>query len=170
MEDGMKKMAYIFTLVFILFMSCKHEYGIITNVSDYIVSGETTSGREFTLNPRQSIDIVDYYERIKSFSATPPRVLLKKDGDNLVFYNTPAISLYVYNATNVSAELYAQNCIGDGSEPVTIAANFSGDTHLGIYNSKPDLTAFLNVSGAKYPGIVTYTYDLITNRITATIR
>jgi hypothetical protein len=168
----MKKIAKIAAFVLVLFfsslfVSCKYERGSLINDSDYTVSGETTWNRKFTLSPGESETIASN-EYTKNFSATPPRVSMKEEGDNLVFYNTPAISLYVYNIIDKPVELYAQNCIGDGSEPVTIAEN--GTTILNIYNSTPVFTAFFEDSGVKYPVIVAYTYDPVKNQATATIR
>jgi hypothetical protein len=156
--------------IFMLAVSCKHEYGSIINDSSYTVSGETARGRKFTLSPGASEVITDYYESIETFSAVPPRVSLKKEGDNLVFYNTSAINFYVYNTTDKSVELYSQNCIGDGSEPVNIAGNYAGNPVLNIYNLQPVFTAFFVISGIKYPATVIYTYDWLNNLMTATIQ
>jgi hypothetical protein len=173
-EEGyiMKKAAFIFAIVFALLVSCENELGSIINNSGYTISVKTTKDRQFTLSPGESIGITYYREYIESFSATPPRVSMKEVGNNVEFYNTLKIGLYVYNTKDKPVELYAQDCIGDGPEPANIAGDFTGDTTLGIYNSNPVFTAFFvdSESGIKYPATVTYIYNPQNNLMTATIR
>jgi len=111
-------------LVAIAFISCNDKPYQAINNSDYdvtfVINRNNGSSREYTLKSKASDNY--YYElKLKSFSATPPRVYSNNDYETLEFFNIPARQIKIINNIDRVVMLSALGCIDN--EPVTIPAN-----------------------------------------------
>ena len=147
----MKKLI-LTALVAIAFLACSEKPYQAINNSDYEVTFviDCNANCTYTLKPHKSIDI-DEELNIKSFSATPPRVLYKIDNDILEFYNTPERQIKIINSIDRIISLTALGCMDN--EPKIVLPN--SEIEETIYS---DNLVFNCISADGFP--VKYTISL----------
>jgi hypothetical protein len=140
-------------------LSCNPNLTIeVRNSSSYPVKAVISGGKILTLSPGES-DEIDRRDTVRSFTADPLRVSMRTAGDDYEFYDTPPITLMIYNTFNVGVTLYHSGSIGDPPDgPISISAMSEVNSYE-IYTTTPMLRAVVVSGTNEYPVSVNYVYD-----------
>jgi len=145
----MKKIIFIAFLVVspLAFFGCDEYYKTkqVINDSDYEVKFIFNHFRkiEYTLKPHTSEYYSENHYTIKSYSATPPRVIYSIDYNKQIvtFYNTPEKKMKIINELDKNVLITANGCINN--EPITIPAN--NEMIVSIYSITPKLIGMTDI-------------------------